>query len=192
MRDEAPPIIVMDLEWTAWDGSRARFWTGPGEEMEIVQIGAVKLTDAPGLPEIDHFDQLVRPRINRVLDPYFLDLTGITQDQVDRDGLDLKDALVRLAEFVEPATDILGFGDEVWHLVQNCQLFGMRNPVSHLRGISVSGDFKRFLGEQPITIESGHLPRLMDFDAPGHIHQGLTDARCIAEGLRRLRGAGEF
>lgn len=32
-------IVVFDLEWTAWEGSKARGWDGPGEEMEIVQIG---------------------------------------------------------------------------------------------------------------------------------------------------------
>ncbi len=33
-------IVVFDLEWTAWEGSKARDCDGPGEEMEIVQFGA--------------------------------------------------------------------------------------------------------------------------------------------------------
>ena len=50
-----PPeiIAVMDLEWTAWEGSKERRWNGPGEEMEIVQIGALKVKDDETLTETD-------------------------------------------------------------------------------------------------------------------------------------------
>ena len=88
MKGDDLAIIVMDLEWTAWEGSWQRHWSGPGEEMEIVQIGAVKLADTSGLEELDAFEILVRPRINPKLDGYFTDLTGITQDRLDREGVD--------------------------------------------------------------------------------------------------------
>ena len=38
-------FVIMDLEWTSWEGAKKRQWSGPGEEMEIVQIGALKLRD---------------------------------------------------------------------------------------------------------------------------------------------------
>ena len=68
MKGDDLALIVMDLEWTAWEGARQRTWSGPGEEMEVVQIGAVRLADTPGLEELGAFEILVRPRINPTLE----------------------------------------------------------------------------------------------------------------------------
>ena len=43
-------VVVFDTEFTAWQGSMERGWSGPGEHKEIVQIGAV-LLDARTLAE---------------------------------------------------------------------------------------------------------------------------------------------
>ncbi|PIW26090.1 MAG: exonuclease [Rhodospirillales bacterium CG15_BIG_FIL_POST_REV_8_21_14_020_66_15] len=191
MKGDDLAIIVMDLEWTAWDGSRHRHWSGPGEEMEIVQIGAVKLADTPGLEELAAFETLVRPRINPRLAPYFTNLTGITQDRLDREGVDLKDALCQFAGFVGPATDFLGFGDELSHVRVNCQLYGIADPVAHCRCDDVRGPVMELLGIQRVP-NSSDLPALMGFTPPGAMHQGLADSRCVAEALRRARKAGRF
>ncbi|MEK9670966.1 MAG: 3'-5' exonuclease [Rhodospirillaceae bacterium] len=185
------PIIVMDLEWTAWDGSRARCWSGPGEEMELVQIGAVKLADTPSLNEIDAFEILIRPRINPTLDQYFLDLTGITQKQVDREGMDLRVGLAMLCDFVGDVRDLYGFGDETLHIVVNCRLYGMVNPLAYCRGVDVRPEVIDLIGVDRVP-NSSELPGLMGFDPPGAIHQGLADSRCVAEALRRLRADGKF
>ena len=39
---------------------------------------------------------------------------------------------------------------------------------------------------------SSDLPDLLGFAPPGVPHQGLSDSRCVAEALRRLRAAGKF
>ena len=59
----------------------ARHWLSPGEFKEVVQIGAVKL-DAESFALLAEFDQLVRPRVNFPLGPYFEKLTGISSGQV--------------------------------------------------------------------------------------------------------------
>tara|TARA_B100000513_G_scaffold27973_1_gene10837 strand:+ start:77 stop:649 length:573 start_codon:yes stop_codon:yes gene_type:complete len=186
-----PPIIVMDLEWTAWDGSRKRCWTGPGEEMEIVQIGAVKLADTPELPEIGAFEVLIKPRINSLLDDYFVALTGISQDRLNRDGMDLKPALADFAEFVHDAVEICGFGDELSHIVWNCQLYGMVNPLARATCHDIRDSIIKLLDAEP-DLDSSELPQAMNFKAPGRAHQGLADSRCVAEALRRARAAGKF
>ncbi|MEQ8806032.1 MAG: exonuclease domain-containing protein [Rhodospirillales bacterium] len=191
MKGDDLALIVMDLEWTAWDGSRQRNWTGVGEEMEIVQIGAVRLADTPALEELGAFELLVRPRINPTLDRYFTDLTGITQDRLNRDGMDLKDALAAFADFAAPATGIYGFGDEMSHIITNCQLYGMANPLARHRCDNVCPAVKAVLGTDK-TPNSSDLPGLMGFTPPGAMHQGLADSRCVAEALRRTRAAGRF
>ncbi|MBU6156070.1 MAG: exonuclease, partial [Alphaproteobacteria bacterium] len=66
-------VILFDTEFTAWRGSMARGWKGPGEHQEIVQIGAVRL-DAQELKELAEFQVLIRPVINPVLSSYFVGL----------------------------------------------------------------------------------------------------------------------
>ena len=184
-------IIVMDLEWTAWDGAFQRRWSAPGEEMEIVQIGAVKLADTPNLEELDAFEVLVRPRINPKLDSYFTNLTGITQDCLNREAMDLKPALAQFAEFTGPATDFLGFGDELSHIVHNCQLYGMKTPLAHCRCGDVRPQVMAMAGLTKVP-NSSDLPDILDFEPPGVMHQGLADSRCVAEALRRARVKGQF
>tara|TARA_R110000868_G_scaffold33761_2_gene122269 strand:+ start:250 stop:825 length:576 start_codon:yes stop_codon:yes gene_type:complete len=191
MKGDDLALIIMDLEWTAWEGSRQRTWSAPGEEMEIVQIGAVRLADTPALEELDAFDILVRPRINPKLDRYFTDLTGITQDQLDREGVDLKVALAEFTEFVGPSTGALGFGDEFSHIATNCQLYGLANPFADCRCDDVRAAVMALIGTERVP-NSSDLPRLLGFAPPGIMHQGLSDSRCIAEALRRARKAGRF
>ncbi len=191
MTGRLPPLIVMDLEWTAWNGSRQRMWSAPGEEMEIVQIGAVKLADTPALEELAAFEIMIRPRINPGLDSYFINLTGITQDRLDREGVDLKEGLAEFAEFVGPNPKIFGFGDELVRVVSNCQLYGMANPLSLCHCVNVQAPVVDLLGGGT-TPMSSDLPELLGFAPPGEMHQGLADSRCVAEALRRVRKAGRF
>lgn len=191
MKGDDLALIVMDLEWTAWEGSWQRHWTGAGEEMEIVQIGAVKLADTPGLEELDAFEILVRPRINSKLDRYFTDLTGITQERLDRAGMDLKQALATFADFVGPATGVFGFGDEFTHIVTNCQLYGLANPFAGYRCDDVRAAVMALIDTERVP-NSSDLPGLLGFAPPGTMHQGLADSRCVADALRRARKAGTF
>lgn len=192
MKGDAAEIIVMDLEWTAWEGAHRRHWSAPGEEMEIVQIGAVRLSDSDGLPETGAFEILVRPRINPRLDPYFVNLTGITQAQLDREGMDLRVALDRFRHFSGDGTEVMGFGDELSIVASNCQLYGMRNPFEgtvcgNVRPLVLTG-FKEISED----LDSSDLPIALGFRKPGIAHQALSDSRCVAEALRRLRAAGKF
>src|ERR1700744_5659663 len=81
-------LTVFDLEFTAWECSMASHWLRPGEFKEVVQIGALKL-DAGDFTVLDQLDILVRPRINPRLSPYFEELTGITDSQVQSRGVEL-------------------------------------------------------------------------------------------------------
>tara|TARA_R110000772_G_scaffold41808_1_gene97552 strand:+ start:134426 stop:135001 length:576 start_codon:yes stop_codon:yes gene_type:complete len=191
MKGDDLALIVMDLEWTAWEGSWQRHWTKPGEEIEIVQIGAVKLANTPEMEELGAFEILVRPRINPTLDRYFTDLTGITQDRLNRDGVDLKPALAEFAEFVGPATGVFGFGDEFTHIATNCQLYGLANPFADCRCDDVRAAVMALIGTEHIP-NSSELPGLLNFVPPGVMHQGLADSRCVAEALRRTRRSGKF
>lgn len=181
-------VVVFDLEWTAWEGSQARGWNGPGEHMEIVQIGAVKLDGGLGLKETGGFETLVRPCINPDLSDYFTALTGITPAMVERNGVGFPAALKDFHRFVGSDTDmVLSFGKDPDVLALNCRMNDIENPFAPSVFGNVVPAFRSALGIGGGEFSSSDLPRLMDFAPPGAAHDAIGDSRCIAEALRRLR-----
>src|SRR3546814_19702479 len=88
-------LVVVDLEYTSWEGALARGWSGPDEHREIVQIGAVRLEVANGLAETAALSRLVLPRITRSLPGYFTALAGIDAAPPHHDGAPNTPALAR-------------------------------------------------------------------------------------------------
>lgn len=186
-------VVVFDLEWTAWEGSQARQWGGPGEEMEVVQIGAVRLDAARGLDETACFDVLVRPRINPTLSDYFTALTGITQHAVELAGLAFADALDAYRAFLGADTDaVFSFGSDPEVLERNCQLNHIPFPFAPDLFHDAMPPLARTLARAPGSFISSDLPALVDFPPPAAPHQALGDARCIAQALRVLRRDGRL
>lgn len=180
-------LVVFDLELTAWPGSAARGWTGPGEYPEIIQIGAVRL-DA-GLREADTLDLAVKPRLNPTLSDYITGLTGIAQERIDREGVDIAVALWRLADFADGARMLLcNGGDDAW-LRQNARLAGIADPFAAATFGSLSRHFSR-AAVRDRHVVSSDLPSVFGFAAIGRAHDGLGDARAIAEALRRTLPEG--
>ena len=175
-------LVVFDLELTAWPGSAARGWTGPGEYPEIIQIGAVRL-DAD-LRETGTLDLAVKPRRNPTLSDFIVGLTGITQERVDREGVDIAEALARLAGFAAGARVLLCNGsDDAW-LRQNARLAGTADPLAAAVFGSLSPHFRRAAARERHVVSSD-LPSVFGFVSAGRAHDGLGDARAIAEALRR-------
>ncbi|MBO6520566.1 MAG: exonuclease domain-containing protein [Rhodospirillales bacterium] len=186
-------IGIMDLEFTAWEGSRARGWSGQGEEREIVQIGALKISGDDMLKECEALDILVRPRINPQLSDYFRNLTGITQRQLDREGLSFEDALMRLGTFLGGIDGpVYSMGTDCLVIEENCSLYDVAYPFDNTRFADLRPILANTVGRSVAAADSSQLPQHMSFDNPGTAHQGIFDCRCIAETLRILRRRGLF
>src|ERR1700744_3488979 len=180
-------ITVFDLEFTAWECSMARHWLSPGEFKEVVQIGAVRL-DADSFHILDEFNLLVRPRINTLLSPYFQKLTGITNEVVAEQGVDLADAYARFVAFVgnDP---IAAFGHDEKVLEDNLRLYGIWGakalPVFHdLRGWFAAQ------GIDPRGLHSCDIGPILGIPFQGQTHNALDDARSIAQGMEVMAARG--
>jgi inhibitor of KinA sporulation pathway (predicted exonuclease) len=182
-----PVLIIFDLELTAWPGSLARNWSGLGEHAEVIQIGAARLDE--GLREVGSLDLIVRPRINPLLSDFIIGLTGLTQERVDRDGIDIEPAIARLAAFAQGVACLLSNGRDGERLKANAALVGLGDPLADMRFGNLSHHFRRAAGSEAHVI-SADLPRTFGFDMPGRGHDGLADARAIAEALRRTLPEG--
>lgn len=181
-----PTVVCFDMEWTAWEGSAARNWGDSGEYREIVQIGAVRVRVDDGFAEIDSFQTMVRPRLNPRLSDYFTTLTGLTQERVDREGVDVAVALEKFAAFVGTDEALSNGADELV-LKENRALFDLTVDFRAARFIDLRPVFVAATGMPHHALVSGELPETLGFPAAAAAHDALADARAVAGAIRYLR-----
>lgn len=183
----AGPVVIADLEYTTWEGALAGGWSAPGQFRETVQIGAVRVEAGDGFREIENFSILVQPTINPVLSDYFTDLTGITNDEVVREGTRLEDALAAFSTFVG-ADIVLSHGRDDLILHRECMRKGVDNPFADSAAAAAWRDINPPL--RAITgrrLDSSGLPAFFGLDPVGRAHSALADARALARVLAHLR-----
>ena len=176
--------VVYDLEFTAWAGSMQERWLAPGQFREIVQIGAVRLDTRRSWRETESLSCLVRPRINSQLSEYFTTLTGITQAQLDAEGISFGEGLSALVK--------LGQGVGFWSngpdgdvIAENCVLTGTVPLLPTHQFLDVRPFLARALKRPLHEVESFRLAEQF-CDQPGRAHDALADARGVAAAMRHL------
>ena len=183
-------VVIFDLEYTAWEGSLERDWSRENEHREIVQIGAVRL-EADTVAEVDALECLVRPSANPVLSDYFVSLTGITNADVEQNGVDLATGLRRLADLAGPHTMLAANGDDGEVVQESCSVAQIASPIGRERFVCIHGALMTALGTS-VDLVSSELPQAIGEAMPGRAHTALADARCIALTLRSLRSRGDL
>ncbi len=180
-------ITIFDLEFTAWECSMARHWLSPGEFKEVVQIGAVKL-DADSFAPLAELDVLVRPRVNFPLTPYFEKLTGISSEQVARQGTDFAAAFARFLEFAGDGP-IAAFGRDDKVLEENVRLYGMAGAPALPVFYDLRGWFA-VQGVDPRGMHSCDIGPAVGLAFQGRTHNALDDARSIAGAMAKMAARG--
>lgn len=185
MIDLPNEFVIFDLEYTAWEGSLEKGWSGPNEHKEVVQIAALKV-GAQKLEELDSFDVIVRPAINPKLSDFFIGLTGITQERVDKEGVNYEAAIKRFAAWVGELP-LYSFGQDSLVLESNCKLANMDLPFAPERFLDVREYFK----EHGIPAEeyySSTIVRAFGVEPARRGHDAFNDVRTVLDGLRLLDG----
>jgi inhibitor of KinA sporulation pathway (predicted exonuclease) len=186
-------FVVFDLEFTSWQGALEQDWGAPGQLREIVQIGALRLCEDFSVAE--EFEAVVRPVTNPRLSAYFTGLTGITQERVDREGVEPAEAL----------GDFLGFcrGQSVLSYGNDMVVLGENLGWARARGEQVENGFlpAHFLNIRPwlnslapetATVNVGRLWQVLGLPRPaaGQEHSALFDCHSFAAAIERLCGTG--
>ena len=78
-------VVALDIETTGLDSATD----------EIISIGAVKSTNGE---EIERFYRIIQP--DKVISPKITDLTGLSQQKVEQEGISLEAALTDLRDFI--------------------------------------------------------------------------------------------
>ncbi|PVG02988.1 hypothetical protein CPB86DRAFT_779865 [Serendipita vermifera] len=89
-------MLVVDLEATCWNGPKP-----PGEDNEIIEIGWALINLKANPPTIEqNGTYLVKPTRSKVSD-FCTELTTITPQLLDEEGMTLKEAYDKLREEVD-------------------------------------------------------------------------------------------
>ena len=118
--------ILLDLEWNQayYEQSQAvQKRLGTRLRGEVIQIGAVKLSEDLAL--CGSFSVIVRPKFFRRIHRHVMELTGITQETMDR-GVTLEEATSRFRRFCGEDCVILTWGpDDVPMFLDNLRANGL-------------------------------------------------------------------
>ncbi len=179
-----PQFIVFDTEYTAWEGSRERNWSGPGEYREMVQIAAARVI-FPSLASTETFVRFIKPVKNPRLSDYFINLTGITQQQVDEHDVPFTQAIGKFATWAQPYP-LYCFGVDYEYLVDNCRLLGVPFPFAP----SQFSNLKELFIAHGIAAEqymSSTIVEAFGVTPTRRGHDALNDVKTIVDGLRLLQ-----
>ena len=189
-----PTFVIFDLEYTTWPGAMDQHWSAPGQLREIVQIGALRLSEEYSV--VEAYATLVRPVVNPVVSPYFTTLTGIGQEAVDRDGLAPARALSDFLAFCQ-GQSVLSYGNDMLVLGENIGWARARGEnIEHSALTPGFLNIRPWLNAvAPTTagVNSGRLWQTLGLPRPaaqGDEHSALFDCHSIAAALRHLAATG--
>ncbi|ODA33671.1 exonuclease [Planctopirus hydrillae] len=166
--------LAIDLEATCCDDN-----TFPRNEMETIEIGAVMVCKRT-LLSVDEFQTFVAPVRNPVLTKFCIQLTGISQSQVD-EAPGFKNALHNLMNWAQsfPGFTFCSWGDyDRKQIRSDCEFHGLPFPLGE-RHINLKAEFAsiRGLRKKMGVQEALHAVGLKFI---GSHHRGIDDARNIA------------
>lgn len=173
-------LLCVDLEATC-DSS-------PSFEqfMEAIEIGAVMLDLAKGEP-VAEFSSFIRPTIKPLLTPFCIELTTITQQDVDS-APGYSDVLAAVNDFLQP------FGDEwLWcswgnydrnQLIKDGQLHSLAPLLPPAKHINLKRCFAKEHKSKAVGLRQA--VRQLQLEWVGTHHRGIDDARNLGRVAIRL------
>ena len=218
----AGSFVLFDTEFTAWEGSWQRKWSGPCEHRELIQLSAVRVqrwgasvrSAAQNPPRqrrdkelvvVDEVKITVRPVINPCLSGYITELTGITNEEVTRDGVCFLDAMAQFEQFCgaggssAECAAVGSFGGDEDVLLENIDLAAQRGTmggeqfVAWLHAFHDVIPFFEACGVDRSRFSSGTLYRAFGIHTPpeieARVHDSLWDVTSIFLCLKLLDDA---
>jgi len=152
------------------------------DQKEIIQIAAVLFDHEKGV-EIDSFDILVKPVLNKKFPNFFIELTKITEDMVNKKGVSFPIALNKFVKFCKNYP-ILTFNNDYNVFLQNLKFHSINNPFKQ-PFIRVKPMLKNF-GINPNKYSSGNLYKAVGLNLKGHVHNALHDVRSMSQAIHIL------
>ena len=183
-------LILLDLEWNG-DYSRKAH----GYFNEIIEIGAVKLNDS--LETIDHFHVVMKPVVSRRLTGIVKQLTNITKEELDADGITFPQAVALLQQWIggESAVLLTWSTTDLLVLLENCRFFLRSERIPFMDAFC---DLQAYCQQRMGTGNAQQLglakaAELLGVEEGGlDLHRALDDSVLAAKVLCRVYEADSF
>ena len=183
-------LILLDLEWNGDYSHKAH-----GYFNEIIEIGAVKLNDA--LETIDRFHVVMKPVVSRRLTGIVKELTSITKEELDTDGITFNEAVALLREWIDGESAVLltWSTTDLLVLLENCRFF---LGSEHIPFMDAFCDLQAYCQQRMETGKTQQLglsraAELLGIQAEGlDLHRALDDSVLAARVLGRVYEAESF
>ncbi|MBJ7427386.1 MAG: exonuclease domain-containing protein [Bacteroidia bacterium] len=174
MAKKLDKILIVDIEATCWEGALPE-----GMANDIIEIG-ICLLDVNTGEITDNRGILVKPE-RSVVSTFCTQLTTITQEMLNNEGISFKDACKILkTEYDSPSRAWASFGAyDLNQFKRQCTDQGIGYPFgpSHINVKTLFALKKKLGHEQGMD---GAL-KLLNLDLEGTHHRGVDDAKNIAK-----------
>lgn len=173
-------LLVVDLEATCWADGR-----GPREEMETIEFGGV-LVRMADLKPIDERSWFLKPQLNPELSEFCIQLTSITQADVDG-GISFEKLCLEVQAWLAPHVERLGWGSwggyDQRQLQRDAARLDLVSPLDAYPHVNLK---KRFRERHKLPKPPPGMRRALELcglAVKGTHHRGIDDARNIARML---------
>ena len=181
-------FYILDLELTAWENSISTNWIDKNTWREIIQIGALSVTLKDDKFIInDTFNYYVKPKINFKLSKYIINLTGITQSQINKNGFSFEIIFKKLECFFECSGLILFNGLDGQIIYENCLLNNIKKPKWDHRFRNFRPLLSNNLKKPEVELFSSNLPNIAGLTTNLKGHSALNDCKLILKSLNHFK-----
>ncbi len=169
--------VYLDLEYCYPGMTRQTGRPGENDLRQVVQIAAICYDHSAG-KELSSFNVFTSPPYTKELPNFFIELTGITQEQVDEKAIIFPVALEKFVKFCADVS-IYTFDKDWYVLRQNCGYYDIDFPFEKAPFIRIQKSLKKW-GLTQSEYSSGTLYKAAGLKMDGHVHNALHDVRSMA------------
>lgn len=182
--------IVLDLEWNGAYSKQAH-----GYFNEIIEIGAVRLNER--LQPDGQFHVVIRPQISRKLSTIVTNLTSITAEELEADGITFAQAVEQLTAFMggKETVFLTWSTTDLLVLLENVRFYFRQNTIPFMAYYAdLQAYFQKRMGVgagQQIALKKAC--ELLEISEEGmELHRALDDSMLTAGILMRVYEESAF
>lgn len=178
-------IIILDLEWdSAYSVKNQRFVN------QIIQIGAVKLDENCNI--VDTFVSTVKSKLSKKLTRRFIELTGITNEQM-REGVPLSKAVELYNQWAGKNTLTMTWStSDLYTIIENCKYLLTPSTRFHIEKYAdlqsyVQNEMRSLGYDFQSQISLGNAAAMLGISAEGlELHKAKDDCLLSVALLKRF------
>ena len=185
-------FIFFDTEQNTRDAqSHATRWSRPGDHREVIQLAAAEIIRPEYIVQRSYM-QLTKPVLNPLSD-HIVELTGITRERMDTEGVDLGSALEEFRKFCR-GLPVFSFGDDYAVIAANCELRGIFCPLMRTRFSDIRPILKPILHDLGVAIDDYSSGTLLEAFGKTFrpAHDAENDVANLAIALQEMHYRGRL